>query len=224
LSCISISSCWVASLGICNAFRIVCLACLHCTSFSVKISFFSSFFLPQAAAVGGLKSPDPATRTPEGGVCVSYCMVGLVVPWNALGWVGSSILTSASLRSTLETGILSPRSGPEIFSTEAAAWAHWSGGWRGRSTNLWHNMALFTKNNAVLRAVPLGNTHINGSRRRGTRDPAPQPDSALKTRSQEWNFGGSRTCGAQVLPAPKNSHRPTPTQNGPTSSGGGSWQ
>jgi hypothetical protein len=30
-----------------------------------------SFSLPQAAAVGGLKSPHPATRTPEGGVCAS---------------------------------------------------------------------------------------------------------------------------------------------------------
>jgi hypothetical protein len=29
------------------------------------------------------------------------------------------------------------------------------------------------------------------------------PDSALKSRSHEWNFGGSRTCGAQVFPAPK---------------------
>jgi hypothetical protein len=37
------------------------------------------------------------------------CVVGLVVPWNALIWVGSSVLTSASLRSTLEMGVLAPK-------------------------------------------------------------------------------------------------------------------
>jgi hypothetical protein len=46
------------------------------------------------------------------------------VPWNALVWVGSSIVTSASLRSTLETGVLSPRSGPEILSTEEPHQGH----------------------------------------------------------------------------------------------------
>jgi hypothetical protein len=49
------------------------------------------------------------------------------VPWNALVWVGSSILTSdlsASLRSTLKKFFLGPRSGPEMFSTELAVWEH----------------------------------------------------------------------------------------------------
>jgi hypothetical protein len=78
------------------------------------------------------------------------------VHWKALVWVGSPILTSASLRSTLETGVLSPRPAPEILSTEVAAWAHWSGVGEAGPTNIWHNMALFT----ILPAVPLGNTQM----------------------------------------------------------------
>jgi hypothetical protein len=41
------------------------------------------------------------------------------------------------------------------------------------------------------------------------------PDSALKSRSQEWNFGGSRTYGAQVFPAPKINRTASPHQKPP---------
>jgi hypothetical protein len=119
--------------------------------------------------------------------------MGLVEPLNALVWVGSSILTSASLRSTLETGVWSPRSGPEIFSTEVVVWEHQRGGVGGRAYQLCVIMWRFLHNARHTAPAPhlvISNAQMapGGTNATPPNPPPTQPDSALKSHSQEWNL------------------------------------
>jgi hypothetical protein len=58
-------------------------------------------------------------------------------------------------------------------------------------------MWRFSHKRTSHRPCPTGYMHkwLRGAR---TRRPPTQPDSALKSHSQEWNFGDSRTSGARI--------------------------
>jgi hypothetical protein len=128
----------------------------------------------------------------------------LVRAW--LGWFVDFDLRLAPQH--LRNGGLEPQVRPRnIFDRKVVVWEHQRGGGGGRAYQLYVIMWRFLHKRTSHRPpAPLSNAQMapggtNATTR--TRRPPTQPDSALKSHSQEWNFGGSRTCGAQVLPAQK---------------------